>query len=172
MMTIGEIGQIIALITAISISLYFGVKSLRQTRELQEKQYRLKLLDEIIEWGKDILKCGMVKTAWDASIAGRELELRPHGVTSWDSFIDQFDAIYCINDYIQVVASAFTKKPKLRDSVYEITRNLYNHLRLLELARRGKVGKRGVVSKHRTRLNDLARKLVIYATEIKTEYLI
>ena len=171
-MTIGEIGQIIAQVIAVSVSLYFGIKSLRQTKELQERQYRQKLLDEIIEWGNNILKCGIVKTAWDVATVGRESELAPYGITSWDSHVDEFDAIYCVNDYIQVLASSFKREPGLRRLVNEVVDRLYKHLRLLELARLGKVRKRGVVSKHRTRLNDLARRLVTYATEIKTEDLI
>jgi hypothetical protein len=66
-MTIGEIGQIVALTVAIAISLYIGVKSIRQTRYLQARHENLrqqdnkqKLLNEIIDWATGIFECGRV----------------------------------------------------------------------------------------------------------------
>jgi hypothetical protein len=64
-MTAGELGQIIGLSGAIVASLILGVKALQQTRNLQEKQlkhseeaqqreYKQRILDEIIAWAVDV----------------------------------------------------------------------------------------------------------------------
>jgi hypothetical protein len=64
-MTIGEIGQIVGLSTAVIVSLILGVKALRQTKELQDRQlkhseearqreYKQRMLDEIIAWAVDV----------------------------------------------------------------------------------------------------------------------
>lgn len=60
-MTAGEVGQIIAVSTAVIVSLVIGIRSIRQTRQLQKndfkrneeirrKEYRKNLLDDIIKW--------------------------------------------------------------------------------------------------------------------------
>lgn len=65
-MTAGEIAQIAGLTTAVTVSLVLGVKSLRQTRDLQRRHFRhlevvrqrelrQKMLDEIIDWSTDII---------------------------------------------------------------------------------------------------------------------
>ena len=53
-MTIGEIGQIAGLSTAVVVSLIIGVKALKQTKDLKDKEHRQKLLDEIINWANEI----------------------------------------------------------------------------------------------------------------------
>ena len=60
-MTIGEIGQIIGLWVGVGVSLYFSYKALRQTRELQSREYRLKLLDEVRDWARECLKLGFLR---------------------------------------------------------------------------------------------------------------
>ena len=53
-MTAGELGQIIGLSTGIVFSLIFSCKALSQTKALKDKEYRQKLLNEIIDWASDI----------------------------------------------------------------------------------------------------------------------
>ena len=143
--------------------------TIRKTQAAQKEERRQRRLSEIINWATDILKCGVVKTAWDVAIVGRESELAPYGITPYDTYIDQFDAIYRLSSHIKALAYSFKRKPELGNHVYNIVVKLYHHLNLLELARQGKVRKLGAVGKHRTTLNELAHKLVTYATEMKTE---
>jgi hypothetical protein len=53
-MATGEIGQIAGLWAGIGISLGLSIKALRQTRQLQSREHRLKLLDEVRDWAGGI----------------------------------------------------------------------------------------------------------------------
>jgi len=53
-MTSAEIGQMVGLWAGVVLALVFSVINLRQTKKLQEKEHRQKLLDEIIDWAVEI----------------------------------------------------------------------------------------------------------------------
>ena len=44
------------LVGSVIVALVLGIRSLRQTKDLRRKEYRHKLLDEIIDWAKDTIE--------------------------------------------------------------------------------------------------------------------
>ena len=54
--------QVILIATGISVSLFLGLRSIRQTKDIQQRQYRNNLLDDVIKWAENVLECGMEKS--------------------------------------------------------------------------------------------------------------
>ena len=120
-MTIGEIGQIAGLSTAVVISLILGVRALRQTKELQEKQFkheeelrlreqRQKLFDEIIDWAIDITRVGTTRTIADMSYAHLGYELHAVELMYFETLRYEFQEVYSRSDYVAIIAIRFTEE--------------------------------------------------------------
>jgi putative protein kinase ArgK-like GTPase of G3E family len=45
-----------ATLAAVAVALYFGVKSLRQTREIQQSERKQRQITDIEEWAKDVIR--------------------------------------------------------------------------------------------------------------------
>jgi len=53
-----SVGAPAIILIGIVVALAIGIMSLRQTREVQERQFKHTLLSEIIKWAIDIVECG------------------------------------------------------------------------------------------------------------------
>ena len=57
--TLGTVIQLVAAITtllAVIVALYIGVSSIRQTRDIQKRERKERLLNEIIEWAEKVCR--------------------------------------------------------------------------------------------------------------------
>lgn len=110
-MTIGEIGQIAALSTAIVISLYLGVRSLRQTKSLQERHIkqtrRQELINEIINWANDVIECG---STIELPATPEEIKMTRHlRRIQATKLLLKFQTINSRSEYIRDVALVFSE---------------------------------------------------------------
>ena len=178
-MTIGEIGQIAALTTAIAISLYFGVKSLRHTKDLQEKQFkhdeeirkredRQKLLDEIIQWAIDISKCGL-----EVELPSK-FERTPQGYLDFRNRMTQLQnvlrALLRKSKYISAVV--LPSWQVLNIIIKELQTQLDDHVTQINEYIEGNIAnesKLEALDKHRSTINGLVAGVIDEATQIKIQ---
>jgi len=53
-----NLGSAVLLLVGIGVSLFLGLRSLAQTRKIQNKQFRNTLLKDIIDWAEAVIACG------------------------------------------------------------------------------------------------------------------
>ena len=145
-----------------------AVWSILQTRATQSNERRQRLLNEIIAWAEDILRCGQAATLWEVALLGKRYDVKTLRRLGYVGLRGQFDTIYSRDVYIGIAASAFTRDLQLEEYLYKARRKLYNHLKLLDLACEGRVKNPRAIGRHRTMLDDSARKVIEEATKIKT----
>ena len=140
-MDTGEIVAAVVTFLAVVVALGIGVISLRQTKNIQEKQYRLERLNKINAWAIDIAKCeseSEVSTI-PVELQGSEEEQREQFVAYMDR-VDQanlmlrWQAIDARSGYMRTIASEFGGD--LQGETVVVARMLANHIlfirRLLE----------------------------------------
>lgn len=125
-MTIGEIGQIAGLSTAVVVSLILGVKALRQTRDLQDRERRQMLLNEIVEWAIAVLQCGTPSSPKDL------IDLPVEKVRAWfhTQMIEgrnRYLAQAARAVYIIQIGSSF-KETKLSEQIVTASKNLSKYI--------------------------------------------
>jgi len=175
-MTIGEIGQIAGLSTAVVVSLILGVKALRRTKELQEEQFkredemrkrehRQKLLDEIIEWAIDISKCGLeveLQSQFAPTTEGY-LALRDRMV----QFQNAFKVLLRKSKYIKSIVLPSWRV--LNSTIKELQKQLDSHITefdeyIEDITNKSRLE---ALDKHRTTINKLVVGVIDEATKIK-----
>jgi len=62
------------LLLAISVSLGIGIKSILLTNNIERRKYRLELLNNIMDWGIDVLVCSITVRINDKAIANYRAE--------------------------------------------------------------------------------------------------
>ena len=143
-------------------TLFLGImalRTIRQTRSIQKAEKRERLLNEIIEWAIDIMKCGMEKGSFNTSMD--EMPIILEGITVGRT------------NYILQVASGFEED--LQQAVAKLTIHLQDFLNLLvkyNEMRNSKDKKLAEASKllleHIYKLRTSAIKVIEEATKIKT----
>ena len=92
--TAGELGQIIGVSAGIGLSLYFSFRALNQTKVLQEKEHRQKLLNEIIEWASNI---AVSASGFISDISTKEE-------------LNAYLALHTKSEYVKSIAGSFDDK--------------------------------------------------------------
>jgi len=93
----------IAIVSGVGVSLFFGVKSLRQTKDLHRRNFRDSLLNEIIKWAMDIAQSTVeVFLPNMTTLAG----MNKGGIflLTFSGLLIKLDAINAKSEYIQEVA--------------------------------------------------------------------
>ena len=93
-----------AILAFIVVGLYFRLqRSLRRTREIQEKQYRLTLLNEIIDWAID------AKTvSWEVTMSGGlPTTDRVREYENVERMLDKYKTSTARSEYIRGIALKF-----------------------------------------------------------------
>ena len=138
-----------------------------QNHNLKKREQRQRLLNEIIEWAIEILKCGMEWNIRDVTLHSATIKHEIFLKREHQSLRDKFDVIYQKNlPYIEQLGSYFPEKTGLDDPIYKVSRNLYCHLRLLDLWIDSKLKNDKAIGKHRTRLDESARALISKSTSV------
>ena len=154
MLTIGAVGTL-ALAVAAFITILWA-------RSNQKSEHRQKLLNEIIKWAEDIVSCGFEGITWDTTFYGKGYSRDQIWKLEINGERNKLDAIYTRKIRVGVMASAFGGG--LAHDVYEVSRCLYNHLRVYDLALKGKIKDRSSIGRHRIRLNSCASNFIEKAT--------
>lgn len=175
-----EAGDMI-LVVAVIVSLVIGILSLRQTKNIQDKQirhveetrlkeHRQKLINEIIAWATEVGKCGLGR---DFSIIGMADAKNP--LLYFSNYIADlaaaYEAINVRSRYIQSVTSNF--KHGLKNDTDELVIKLKSHIEFLDglsatdISKWEEIVKR--IGESRRQLAESSFKLIEEATKIKTE---
>ncbi len=157
----------INLIAAILVgggTLFLGImawRTIRQTGSIQKAERRERLLNEIIEWAIEILKCGTEWNIRDVALYSATIKHEIFLKRERQSLRDKFEVIYQKNlPYIQQLGSYFPEKTGLDDPIYKVSKHLYCHLRLLDLWIDSKIKNDKAIGKHKTRLDESAKALI------------
>ena len=121
------------LLTSIVVSLFIGLKSIGQTKDIQEKQYRNKLLNDIVQWAIDITECGLGKDITPLSQITDKEEIRQFVLARATELELSFKAIAGRSRYIHGITSAFgqdlqTAVSKLEEEL-EVHTDLFTQMR-------------------------------------------
>ena len=161
-----DIGDWITL-CAILVALIIGIASILHTRSLQKKERKQRLLNEIMEWGKDVINCSSelnipLVTGIDRTtmlIYGRSnLYFKYKSVNARSSYIGEIAAIFGI-DLLSAVTSVISK--------------LAEFIRILEASIES-LKKNGTEDKNTAedcelKLYDLTRALIEKVAEVKVK---
>ncbi len=132
-----------------------------QNHNLQKREQRQRLLNEIIEWAIEILKCGTEWNIRDVALYSATIKHEIFLKRERQSLRDKFEVIYQKNlPYIQQLGSYFPEKTGLDDPIYKVSKHLYCHLRLLDLWIDSKIKNDKAIGKHKTRLDESAKALI------------
>ena len=154
------ISIVLAIVALIIVVSYFELRFIRKTRQIQEKQYRLTLLNEIIDWAIDAKTVSLVASTpfeLPATTRARKYE-------NLNRILDKYKTSRSRSEYIRSIAHKFGKDlylntdavvDKLNEIIESVTKYLNNDatgqiLKECELA-----------------LNEKASNLIIEATVIK-----
>lgn len=130
-MTVGEIGQIIAVSTAVIVSLLLGIRSLRQTRYIQENERKQRLLNEIIKWASDVMSCDKSEYLVDV-LKAKDFESASKFMYSDVSRIKgEYITIGARSLYAAGVAEALREK-KLYSAISHLIGNVTEEIKLLD----------------------------------------
>ena len=152
---------LLAIPTLIFVGLYFRLRrSLQRTREIQEKQYRLTLLNEIVDWAID------AKTvSWEVTMSGglpTTDRVREH--ENVERMLDKYKTSTARGEYIRGIALKFGGNLSLiTDTVVE---KLDEIMELLVKYLKSQVKPR-ILKKCGIELNEKASALIIEAMVIK-----
>ena len=121
-MSTGEIVLAVATFLAVIAALGVGVMSLRQTKDIQRRQYRQNSLDEVIAWARDIIECeakyGIPLDIVKAESLGEEARGRVQKGVYWAgtaNLVLMYQAILNRSGYVKAIAS------ELRVGLYSAT---------------------------------------------------
>lgn len=151
----------LAIPTLIFVGLYFRLRrSLQRTREIQEKQYRLTLLNEIVDWAID------AKTvSWEVTMAGglpATDRVREH--ENVERMLDKYKTSNARSEYISGIALKFGGNLSLNtDTVVE---KLNEIMQLLVKYLKSQAKPR-ILKKCGIELNEKASDLIIEAMVVK-----
>lgn len=152
---------LLAIPTLIIVGLYFRLRrSLQRTREIQEKQYRLTLLNEIVDWAID------AKTvSWEVTMAGGlPATDRVREYENVERMLDKYKTSTARSEYIRGIALKFGGNLSLNtDTVVE---KLDEIMELLVKYLSSQVKPR-ILKKCGIELNEKASALIIEAMVIK-----
>ncbi len=116
-------GAVIAIVFSAIVALSLGVSSLIQTRNMQKREYRDRLLNEITEWAMDIVR-SMPETILpnlDMIIQKEKKEvISPIFFGLWL----KLEAVNAKNKYIQKIATESYFGDKLNKTIEAITKSL------------------------------------------------
>ena len=156
------------MLSAIIIALIFGVWSLVQTKNIQKAERKQRLLNEIMDWARDLLMCGsemFTQPTPEISPTTRMV----HGISS---LYLRYRATNAKSKYVEKIASDF--RQNLLQDVLSVTSKLKELIILLEDSIGNlKSGKSISISTHKktseceVELYDLIRSLIEKIAKIK-----
>lgn len=158
----------------IAAALYMSFRSLNQTKEIQEKEKRERLLKEIIEWAIDISKCGVEASFRDImEITNIEANAIPFAAHIAELSL-RFKAMSGNNQYISKIASTFGQV--LQKVVGELTKEITFHIELLNQCTHNAFTESrdesaAKVNEHKLILYQSVNKVIEEAAKIKLELL-
>ena len=144
-----------------------------QNHNLQKREHRDRLLNEIIEWAIDIAKCGLEKEFKYISVQFEKDDPRSDQFVSafFTELARNFEAMKGRSQYIHTIALKFEES--LQKAVKELIETVEEHIDLLDECKVGQPGELekaiGNVGVHNTPLRESARKIIEEATKIKTK---
>jgi len=150
---------------AVTAALYIGIKSLRQTENIQKQERKHRLLNEIIEWAVDILECGRVPDMLYEMRVKDVSKPEELGSVIADDIRYRFNSIKARSSYIGKIVLSFGQD--LQTAVKVTTEALDRQIELLKQMPDGKVNPTAV-GDHRKILDQSANKVIEEAAKIKT----
>lgn len=111
------------MLIGIAVALIIGIMSLRQTLDMQKREHRLRLLNEIVKWATDVFSCGT-----EQSFQEGEAIVRRYSYDQLDDLIANFQAIAVNSQHLSQIAVSF---PSLAEEVKQLKELVEEHLALL-----------------------------------------
>lgn len=92
-------------LAAVVVALAIGVTSIWHTRNMQKREHRHRLLDEIIKWATDILKGGDLEASY--KLASENIREDVRATLSGLSSADTFEGFRIRSPYILLISRSF-----------------------------------------------------------------
>jgi len=125
-----EVGDWITL-GAVVVALVIGVSSILHTQNLQKRERKERLLNEIIEWAIDVAKCGLEKDLPDTSRTTDMNDGKLHLAYSTNILAKSYQSMRGRNQYISQIVLTFGQD--LQEAVNTLKKDVEEHIKLLDV---------------------------------------
>jgi len=137
-------------------------QSIKSGYDREKRGRREQRLKEVTDWAIDILSCGYEESI--VTFEWQSLTLKEFELIFLDHLHNRFSTLSSRSSYIWRIALPLDKD--LAQAVLITTLTTARHLKLLNLARAGKIKNRKSIGKHRTLLNSNATDIIEKATKL------